>query len=78
MKAGAVGTRVLPLANTFSCGPRAAASAFRPAGLGTFQCPVDRRFSSVWAAAMVSAGVNAQCPARYLRPFDLPPALPFF
>ena len=34
------------------------------AGLGTFHCPVDIRFSSVWTAVMVSAGVNAQCPAR--------------
>ena len=49
------------------CGPSAAASAFSSAGLGTFQCPVDIRFSSVWTAVMVSAGVNAQCPARFTK-----------
>ena len=47
-----------------SCGPSAAAWAFIAAGLGTCHCPVARRFSSVWTAVTVSAGVNAQCPAR--------------
>src|SRR6476646_3189657 len=47
-----------------SCGPNAAAWAFIAAGLGTCHRPVARRFSSVCTAVIVSAGVNAQCPAR--------------
>src|ERR1035438_4905202 len=49
--------------------PSAAAWLFRAAGrsVESSQRPVCRRFSSTWAAVIVSAGVNAQCPARWTK-----------
>src|SRR5690242_20514521 len=64
MKAGGVAATAPPAEKMLSCGPNAAAWAFIAAGLGTCHRPVARRFSSVCTAVTVSAGVNAQCPAR--------------
>ena len=66
MKAGLTGTSLPPLANTLTCGPSAAASVFSASGLVTAaaHCPVLSRLSSSCTAVRVSAGVNAQCPAR--------------
>ncbi len=49
---------------TLSVVPRDSAWTFIASGLGTCHCPVVSRFSSVWTAVMVSAGVKVQCPAR--------------
>ena len=47
----------------------AAAWAFRLAGSSVewSHLPVSRRLTSAWTAVIVSAGVNAQCPARWTK-----------
>ncbi len=63
----ASGTSVVPpVENTLSDGPSAVAAAFRCEGCSalSFHWPVLSRRSSTCAAVTVSAGVNAQCPAR--------------
>src|SRR5579859_7373048 len=79
MKAGGVGT-ILPLTEKMlNLGPSAAACLFRLAGMRAepVQLPVASRCSRTRAAVIVSAGVNAQCPARctkICRSSELSPA----
>ena len=67
MNAGAVGT-IWPVLDTkmLNWGPSAFAPEFRLAGWSAepVQWPVSSRFSRTPTAVIVSAGVNAQCPAR--------------